>query len=85
MGKTVIVITHHLYLMPEYARRVIIMGKGSILLDAPIRDAYHRVDLLAETYLTPPQSVLLARELQHLIDKPAPLLTPAEIAEGFER
>ena len=46
MGKTVIVITHHLYLMPEYAERVIVMGKGTILLDAPIREAYHAVDTL---------------------------------------
>ncbi|MFN5727677.1 MAG: ABC transporter ATP-binding protein, partial [Pseudanabaena sp.] len=34
MGKTVIVITHHLYLMPDYADRAIVMGKGTILLDA---------------------------------------------------
>lgn len=85
MGKTVIVVTHHLYLMPEYARRVIIMGKGTILLDAPIREAYHQVDLLAKTYLTPPQSVLLARDLEHLSGQPAPLLTPEEIADCFQK
>ena len=83
MGKTVIVITHHLYLMPEYAERVMIMGKGTVLLDAPIRQAYHRLDLLAETYLSPPQAVLLAHELQRLSGKPAPLLTPEEIADCF--
>jgi energy-coupling factor transport system ATP-binding protein len=83
MGKTVIVITHHLYLMPEYARRVIIMGQGTILLDAPIREAYHQIDLLARTYLTPPQAVLLARELEQLSGQPSPLLTPEEIASCF--
>jgi energy-coupling factor transporter ATP-binding protein EcfA2 len=83
MGKTVIVITHHLYLMPEYARRAMIMGKGTVLLDAPIRQAYHRLDLLAETYLRPPQAVLLAREIQRLSGKPTPLLTPEEIADCF--
>ena len=29
LGKTVIVITHHLYLMADYAQRVIVMGKGT--------------------------------------------------------
>ncbi|MFN9674276.1 MAG: ABC transporter ATP-binding protein, partial [Microcystis sp.] len=67
MGKTVIVITHHLYLMPEYAERVIIMGQGTILLDAPIRQAYHQTDLLSKTYLTPPQEVLLAQILVDLL------------------
>ncbi|MDX2254011.1 MAG: energy-coupling factor transporter ATPase [Pseudanabaenaceae cyanobacterium bins.39] len=68
MGKTVIVITHHLYLMAEYANRAIVMGKGTVLLDAPIREAFHAIDLLASTYLTPPQSVFLAQFLQQKLD-----------------
>ncbi len=79
-GKTVIVITHHLYLMPEYAERVIVMGKGTKLLDAPIRQAYHELDVLASTYLTPPQAVLLARSLSDDEDSTYPLLTPREVA-----
>jgi energy-coupling factor transport system ATP-binding protein len=84
-GKTVIVITHHLYLMPDYAERVVIMGKGTILLDAPIRQAYHEVELLRSTYLAPPQAVLLARALcgdvgRNGIPTAHPLLTPKEVA-----
>ena len=83
-GKTVIVITHHLYLMPEYAERVIVMGQGTIMLDAPIREAYHQVDLLHTTYLTPPQSVFLAQEIERLDGaRSYPLLTPGEIADCF--
>ncbi|MGD9029918.1 MAG: energy-coupling factor transporter ATPase [Anaerolineae bacterium] len=83
VGKTVIVITHHLYLMPEYAERVIVMGKGTILLDAPIREAYHQIDLLRSTYLTPPQSVLLAHELMRRGGPKLPVLTPEELARSF--
>ncbi len=84
MGKTVIVITHHLYLMPEYAERVVVMGKGTVLMDAPIREAFHATELLHTTYLTPPQSVLLAKEFSRLEPKfPSNLLTPLEIAECF--
>ncbi|MDJ0601881.1 MAG: energy-coupling factor transporter ATPase [Crocosphaera sp.] len=83
MGKTIIVITHHLYLMPDYAERVIIMGKGTVLLDAPIREAYHKTDLLESTYLTPPQAVLLSQTLSQLNHENYPLLTPNEVAECF--
>lgn len=83
MGKTVIVITHHLYLMPEYAERVIVMGKGTILLDAPIREAYHQVELLRSTFLSPPQAVLLAQRLGRENGQNWRLLTPKEIADCF--
>ena len=83
MGKTVIVITHHLYLMPEYAERVIVMGKGTILLDAPIREAYHEVDLLKSTFLSPPQAVLLSQHLARQVGVEYRLLTPEEVAGCF--
>jgi energy-coupling factor transport system ATP-binding protein len=84
MGKTVIVITHHLYLMPEYAERVLVMGKGTLLKDAPIRDAYYDIDLLRSTFLAPPQAVLLSSELGKLNQSALPkLLTPEELAAAF--
>ncbi|NPV75104.1 MAG: ABC transporter ATP-binding protein [Anaerolineae bacterium] len=81
MGKTVIVITHHLYLMPEYAERVIVMGKGTILMDGPIRDVYHQTELLGSTFLTPPQAVLLSQELGKLNGHLCPFLTPEELSD----
>ncbi len=75
-GQTVIVITHHLYLMAEYAERVIVLGQGALLLDAPIRRAFHETALLAATFLTPPQAVSLAQAIEPHSD----LLTPAEVA-----
>jgi len=83
MGKTIIVITHHLYLMPEYAKRVIVMGRGNILLDAPIREAYHNEELLRSTYLTPPQAVLLAKALARISGQKLDLLTPREVADSM--
>jgi energy-coupling factor transport system ATP-binding protein len=80
MGKTVIVITHHLYLMPDYAERVIVMGKGTVLLDAPIREAYHQTELLGSTFLSPPQAVLLAQHLATDNGHDYDLLTPEEVA-----
>ncbi|MCM1981866.1 ABC transporter ATP-binding protein [Lyngbya confervoides] len=81
MGKTLMVITHHLHLMPGYAERAIVMGKGTLLLDAPLRSAYHQTDQLAATYLTPPQTVLLAQHLSKIVGHNYPLLTPGELAD----
>ncbi len=83
LGKTVIVITHHLYLMPEYAERVVVMGTGMVLLDSPIRQAYHATELLRSTYLTPPQAVLLAQELGKRDRREYAVLTPEEVAACF--
>jgi energy-coupling factor transport system ATP-binding protein len=82
-GKTIIVITHHLHLMPDYAERVVVMGAGNVLLDAPIREAYAAVDVLAKSYLTPPQVVRLYAALTE--GPPvAPPLTPGELAHWLE-
>jgi energy-coupling factor transport system ATP-binding protein len=82
-GKTVIVITHHLYLMPEYAQRVIVMGKGTILLDQDMRTAFHATETLRSTYLSAPQAVQLGQAMQAANPAFPPLLTPAEIADYF--
>lgn len=75
-GKTVIVITHQLHLMPDYAQRVIVMGEGRVLLDAPLRQAFLSVEVLRDTRLTPPQAVLLGQ----VLCPAAQLLTPEEVA-----
>ena len=83
MGKTVIVITHHLYLMPEYAERVVVMGKGTILLDEVTRIAFHETETLKSTFLTAPQAVRLSQEMQKLKSDFPALLTPTEFASYF--
>jgi energy-coupling factor transport system ATP-binding protein len=78
-GKTILVISHHLYLLPDYARRAVVMGKGTILVDADLRTAFHKVDMLRQTYLAPPQAVMLAQAVG--LESP---LTPAEVVACFQ-
>ena len=78
-GKTIIVITHHLGLMPGYARRALVMGEGRILMDAPLRDAYHADEVLEKSFLKVTQVVALARASQSENYS----LTPAELAASF--
>jgi energy-coupling factor transporter ATP-binding protein EcfA2 len=82
-GKTILVITHHLYLMPGYAERALVMGRGILLGDGPLRKVYHRAELLAQTYVVPPQAVLLAQALGQKEGLELPLVTPAEVASCF--
>jgi len=79
-GKTVIVITHHLYLMPGYAQRVVVMGRGVVLGDLPLRQAFHSSELLRSTYLAAPQIVRLAQYISAREQVPLPILTPKELA-----
>ncbi len=83
-GKTVIVITHHLYLMAAYAERMIVLGEGRLVLDAPLRAALRNEAALTSAYLTPPQAVRLAGALSRLSDRSLPWITPEEIAACFE-
>jgi energy-coupling factor transporter ATP-binding protein EcfA2 len=62
-GRTILVITHHLYLLPGFVDRVVLMGDGEILLDAPIRQVFNQIDLLRQTYLVPPQIVEFVQEV----------------------
>ncbi|MFY0609821.1 MAG: ATP-binding cassette domain-containing protein [Candidatus Atelocyanobacterium thalassa] len=82
-GKTIVVITHHLYLMSNYAERVILLKEGKMILDASIDEAYHKVELLKSTYLVPPQTVLLTQEMNRNIQNKYPALTPNQMIKCF--
>jgi energy-coupling factor transport system ATP-binding protein len=79
-GRTVIIITHHLYLLPGYAERLVVMGKGRIMLDTTLREGLFQAGMLRETYLTAPQVPQFAAAIQPAADPPFRPLTAAELA-----
>lgn len=62
-GKTIILITHDLYLVAEYAERVIIMKDGTKVADGNVRDILTDVKLLMRNSLVPLQVTSLAISL----------------------
>lgn len=82
-GRTIIIITHHLHLLPSYTERIVLLGDGQILLDAPIRKAFNELELLRETYLTPPQIVEFVREMAQMGNTNLNALTVEEAAGMF--
>ncbi|MFX0167934.1 MAG: ABC transporter ATP-binding protein [Candidatus Hodarchaeota archaeon] len=54
-GKTVIIITHDMNLAAEYCNRIIVLRNGRILLDGPVREVYSQSEVLARSFIHPPQ------------------------------
>ena len=62
-GKTVITITHDIDFCGENFARVIAMSQGRILLDGKANDVLGQEDVLATTYVDPPQLTRLGKRL----------------------
>lgn len=61
--ETVVIASHDLQLVAEWADRVVVMGEGSVLADAPPEAVFADPDLLARTDLRRPQVVELSDRL----------------------
>ncbi|MEL7610153.1 MAG: ABC transporter ATP-binding protein [Bacillota bacterium] len=55
LGHTVIMVTHHMRLVAEYAQRTVVFCKGAVLLDGPTREVFSQTETLRQSYIVPPQ------------------------------
>lgn len=62
-GRTVIAITHDIDFCAENFERVIAMSQGTILLDGKANDVLGQEEILATTYVDPPQLTRLGKRL----------------------
>ena len=79
-GKTVIVVTHHLHSLSEYAERMLLLGQGLVLGEGSLREMYQQTELLRSTNVTPPQVALLTRHWLQRTGELLKALTPSELA-----
>ncbi|MGM7421882.1 energy-coupling factor ABC transporter ATP-binding protein [Cellulosimicrobium sp. ES-005] len=63
LGRTVVIISHDMALVAEYATRVIAMREGAVLADGTPAEVFSRRAVLEETNIRPPQAAVLAAEL----------------------
>ncbi|CAG1016293.1 Energy-coupling factor transporter ATP-binding protein EcfA2 [Anaerolineales bacterium] len=82
-GHTVIIITHDMYIVAQYARRVILMSEGRIQADGTTAEVFSKPDILQKTFLEPPQITQLAQSVQGLGFSPG-TLTVQEMMSQFE-
>lgn len=62
-GKTILMITHDMDLIARYARRLVVMRDGEVVLDGPTRDVFAEGEVLAATKLRAPLAFRLGQEL----------------------
>jgi energy-coupling factor transporter ATP-binding protein EcfA2 len=74
-GHTVIMVTHSMWAAATYARRLVVLREGRVLLDGPTRQVLARKALLARARLVPPAVVQLSRALGFTA------LTPSEFQD----
>ena len=62
-GKTIITITHDIDFCAENFERVIALAQGKVLLDGPAAEVLGQEEILAQTYVDPPQLTRLGKRL----------------------
>jgi len=80
--KTILIITHDMALASRYAKRVVVLHKGKILMDGPTHEVFAQPDILAKTMLEPPQITKLAQKLMD-VGYPDDILTVDEFVHFF--
>ncbi|HTN95844.1 MAG TPA: energy-coupling factor transporter ATPase [Nordella sp.] len=66
LGKTVVLVTHHLYLLPGFTERLVVMNGGRIVLDGPVREVFYESATLKQAAIIPPQTVRFAEAVPAL-------------------
>ena len=83
-GGTVILITHNMRLVAEYASRAVVMAGGQVVFDAAPRALFERREILARAKLAAPAVVRLGQRLAPFGLK-AGILSCAEFAAAWQR
>ncbi len=66
-GHTIIIITHSLWLVAEYAKRVLVLHKGKIILDDGTRRVFSEEEKLDNSFLALPEIVRLSNRMGRTI------------------
>jgi len=83
-GYTIILITHDMRVVAEYAPRCLVLRDGQILADGDTRTIFKQTDLLRETHLELPQISQLSRRMIPN-GMPDDTLTVPEFCEAYSR
>lgn len=83
-GHTVIIITHEMPIVAAYAKRVVALSQGRILLDGPARTVFAQPEVLLETFVKPPQAARLAQAWADFGIQPG-VLTVDDLADEMRR
>jgi energy-coupling factor transport system ATP-binding protein len=77
-GSTIIFVTHHMWVVAEYAKRVFVMKDGKVILEGTTREVFAHGDELRDAFLRPPHFVEFSNRLG------CTFLTPQEMVKCIE-
>ncbi len=83
-GRTIIIITHDMQIVAEYARRTVVMAQGRVLADGSTREVLTDQGMLAQAFLKAPQITRLAQNLNGRFGLPRDVLTVKEFYEAVK-
>ena len=82
-GHSIIIVTHEMRIVADYAERTVVLGQGRILLDATTREVFAQPDILEKTYVEPPQITQLGQALR-AEGLPPDRLTVEEMKQAYK-
>jgi len=83
-GRTIVIITHDMNIVAEYAQRTVVMARGHVLADGPTRSVLTQQAVLAQAFLKAPQVTRLAQSLDPRLGFPTDVLTVAEFQAALK-
>ena len=84
-GRTVVIITHDMNVVAEYAPRTVVMSNGRVILDGATREVLTNEEALRRAFLKPPQITRVALRLNERIPFARQILTVQEFVSEFAR
>jgi energy-coupling factor transport system ATP-binding protein len=78
-GSTIIFVTHHMWVVAEYAKKVFVVKDGKILLQGSTRQVFSNEKILEESFLRPPHFVQFANRMGKTF------LTPNEMIQCLDK
>jgi energy-coupling factor transporter ATP-binding protein EcfA2 len=77
-GRTIVIITHDMNIVAEFAHRTVVMAQGQVLADGPTRIVLSDQEMLAQAFLKAPQVTRVAQSLNGRVGFPRDVLTVKE-------
>ena len=84
-GRTIIIITHDMQIVAEYAQRTVVMAQGRVLADGPTRQVLTDQPMLTQAFIRPPQITRLAQRLDGHFQMPRDILTVKEFLAALKQ
>jgi energy-coupling factor transport system ATP-binding protein len=83
-GHTIIIITHDMPIVARFAKRVVVLGMGNVLVEGSPKQVFSQPEELAKTHIEPPQITQFAQSVTDLGFESS-ILTVQEMLDQYQK